>query len=84
MKPRKLKGRGVYKKKPKQKPILPVFDVDGWAKADLYKPDKYELVLLVDAKGKRQNGWWNGSMWDFGKKKIGDRIVAWKKSEYKN
>ena len=73
-----------YKIKKKIKKIKPEFDVNGWAKAELYKPEEYELVLVENSTGRRQHAWWTGCIWDFGGKRIDSDVIAWKHSEYKD
>lgn len=46
------------------------------------KPEPYDLVCIKDDKDKCQMGWWTGTYWDFGKKRIGE-VIAWKYSGYK-
>ena len=58
------------------------FGEDGWAKCEDYKPVWFELVLLSDATGKTQRGWWTGTIWDFGARRIGDPVKWRNESEY--
>lgn len=48
------------------------YEKDGWALAAKAKPACFELVLVADARGRKQRGWWTGTIWDFGSKRIGE------------
>jgi len=71
---------GYQKKKTPSLPPKPVFDKEGWADAEKYKPIEYDLVELKDKQGKKQNGWWTGYHWDYGIKKI-NTITHWRQTK---
>lgn len=64
----------VYRKK-----VYVPKDKDGWTNANLYKPDPFDLVYLMDDKGKCQTGWWTGTIWDYYQKKI-NNVYLWKRA----
>lgn len=75
------KKKFVKKTRVLQRYVKPVFDKDGWANANEYKPFPFDLVMMKDKRGKTQHGWWTGTIWDYANKKIGE-IHSWKCSEY--
>ena len=62
-----------------QKKYLPR-DEKGWIDAVKYKPERsihFDLLMLMDDKGKTQQGWWTGLEWDYHPKKI-NNIIKWR------
>jgi len=56
-------------------------DVDGWANADAFVPNRFELALCRLDNGITHVGWWTGNGWCGQKIKDSDRVVAWKKGK---
>jgi len=54
------------------------FDSEGWANAQVYLPEPYELVYLKIGR-RHKMGWWDGKRWDGYRIKYKDKILYWKK-----
>ena len=50
-----------------------------WTCVSKKLPPRFELVRIKDEFGREQFGWWAGSDWDFGNKKIKGNVTSWKK-----
>lgn len=50
-----------------------------WICASKKLPPRFELVRIKDEFNREQFGWWAGSDWDFGNKKIKGNVTSWKK-----
>lgn len=63
-----------------QRKLLPR-DIKGWINASKYLPEtqlNFELLMLMDHEGRQQQGWWDGSKWDFHPQKISVNIIKWR------
>lgn len=54
--------------------------MNDWIDVKERKPTAFDLVIVQDAKGFTQKGWWTGGGWDFGVKRISGEVVKWKKT----
>ena len=55
------------------------WDIHGFADATKHQPlEIFELCLLVDDKGRRFQGWWNGYLWEGIRLKKENKILKWR------
>lgn len=50
-----------------------------WVEANKSKPQPYELVEMIDKKGKTYRGWWTGMHWDGLRVEYEPEIIKWRK-----
>jgi hypothetical protein len=65
-------------------PVLAPSSKKVWISSDIEKPIAFDLVLIKDAYGHIQPGWWTGAIWDYGKKHITGNVVLWTRSGVDN
>lgn len=56
---KRLAGIKISVSKPKR-----IADDEGWFDFEKYKPNLFDLIFLMDKKGRRLICWWDGSMFD--------------------
>lgn len=55
--------------------------LDGWADAELFLPNNFDLVFLKLEEGKTRSGWHTGMGWDGLKLQPTDKVQYWKKKD---
>lgn len=72
-----------YKKKQRRAQYINcIYDEDGWADASKFLPADYDLVS-IRTDTKQMVGWSYGHKWDGLNLKHNDKVLYWKKDEFK-